>query len=157
MHPKFTLGQSRFASDERAVTPVVSLVLVVALTMILGALVGSSTFGIADQNAKTAPTMALHSHWVGLEDADPDNDRLVLEHQSGNALETARLSIYVDGNPVYEGGNPEGGASFVGWDADVVSAGDSIEITGPSGSGFTGQSFTVYYEMDDKSFVLAEN
>lgn len=148
MHPRFALGQSRFASDERGVTPVISVVLVVALTVIVAALVGSNALGMANHSSETAPNVGFHTDWEG-------SDTLVIEHQSGNAVETARLTIVVDGVLVYDEGVAQNGAAVDVPANGVLAAGDTIEITGASD--FGDRSFTIYYEGNDKSFVLAEN
>ena len=149
MHPTSTSGRSRFASDERGVTPVVSVVLVVALTIVVAALVGSTALATANHAAHAAPSVGFHTHWEG-------GDTLVVEHQSGGVVETARLSIFVDGVEVYDGGDLAGDdVTVTGWDGDEIRAGDTVEIT--SASGFTGDSFAVYYEWDGKSFVLTED
>lgn len=149
MHPEFTPGQSRVASDERGVTPVISIVLVVALTMVVAALVGSNALAVADHSAHAGPSIGFHTHWES-------GDTLVVEHQSGEAVETARLVIVVDGATVYDGGDVAGdGVTVTGWDGDEVRAGDVVEITDPSG--FAGEAFAVYYEWEGKSFVLAED
>jgi len=149
MHSNFTAGRSGIDSDERGVTPVVSMVLVVALTMVLAALVGSNALGVADHSAHAGPSIGFHTHWE-------TGDTLVVEHQSGEAVKTARLAIVVDGATVYDGGDVAGdGVTVTGWDGDEVRAGDVVEITDPSG--FAGESLAVYYEWEGKSFVLAED
>lgn len=148
MHPKFTLGQARSSGDERGVTPVISVVLVVALTTIVAALVGSTALGMANHSAHAAPNIGFHTHWEA-------GDTLVIEHQSGGAVDTARLSIVVDGQEVYDGKDLEKpGVNIEGWEGDEIRAGDTIEITS---AGFTGEEFAVYYEWDGKSFVLTED
>ena len=148
MHPTFTPGRSQFASDERGVTPVISIVLVVALTMIVAALVGSNALGLANHSSEVAPNVGFHTDWEG-------GNVLVVEHQSGNAVETARLTIVVDGTTVYDENSAQNGAT-VDVPADgLLAAGDTIEITGASD--FDDRSFTIYYEGNGKSFVLAGN
>lgn len=148
MHPKFTLDQSGFASDERGVTPVISVVLVIALTMVVAALVGSNALALANHSSEVAPNVGIHTDWTG-------SNVLVVEHQSGSAVEMARLTIVVDGELVYDGGLAQNGATVDAPADGVLAAGDTIEITGASD--FGDRSFTIYYEGNDKSFVLAEN
>ena len=149
MHPELASGQPRFAGDERAVTPVISVVLVVALTVVLAALVGTNALGLATHSAQAAPTVGFHTHWEG-------GDTLVVEHQSGGALDRATITIVVDGATVYDGGDLAGDdVTVVGWDGDRITAGDTVRVT--STSGFAGESFAVYYEWDGRSFVLSED
>lgn len=149
MHPKFTFDRSGFGDDDRGVTPVISVVLVVALTVIVAALVGSNALGMANHSAHAAPNVGFHTHWEG-------TDTLVIEHQSGEAVETARVSVVVDGIEVYDGGDLTGDdVTVTGWDGEKVSAGDTAEIV--SASGFAGEEFAVYYGWDGKSFVLTED
>jgi FlaG/FlaF family flagellin (archaellin) len=149
MHPNTPSGRAGLDGDERGVTPVISVVLVVALTMVVAALVGANALAVADHSAHAAPSVGFHTHWEG-------GDTLVVEHQSGSAVETARIAVFVDGAEVYDGGDLAGdGVTVSGWDGDEIHAGDTATIT--SASGFAGESFAVYYEWDGKSFVLVED
>lgn len=146
------------AADERGVTPVIGVILVVALTVILAALVGTNALGLANHSATSAPNVGFHAGWQATADGNAVNDRLVVEHQSGGAIETARISVVVDGVTVYDGGTAHPDVTVTGWDGEKISAGDTIVVTENGADDvFEGKTYAVYYEWDGRSFVLSED
>lgn len=148
------------ATDTRAVSPVLGVLLMLAVTIVLAALVGGSALGLTNQSAEVAPQVSFHTGWEGFGDGDTENDALVLEHQSGVAMDAEAVTVVVDGVTVYERGvaNPDGLALTVeGWDGETVRAGETLVVREDGGNVFDASRVTVYYESDGKSFVLAEN
>ena len=78
--------------SRRAVAPVVGVVLVVAVTVVLAAIVGAFVVGIGDSG--NAPEAAIT--------ADRDGNELMLTHHSGDPLDVTELTvrIFVDGDPL---------------------------------------------------------
>ncbi|WP_083866582.1 type IV pilin [Natronococcus occultus] len=123
--------------DERAVSPVIGVILMVAITVILAAVIGTFVLGLGDDvTESTAPTA----------DFDFDyEDELTVTHAGGDAIPSSELEVQApsEGEPV----------DFdVDSDADV-SAGDTATVT--AGDGDTVQ---VVWDADgaDSSQVLAE-
>jgi flagellin-like protein len=72
--------------DERAVSPVIGVILMVAITVILAAVIGTFVLGLGDQVQETSP----NAQW----DWDnPASDELELTHESGDSVDPARLEV----------------------------------------------------------------
>ncbi|WP_410508429.1 type IV pilin N-terminal domain-containing protein [Methanosarcina hadiensis] len=67
----------KMSKNDKAVSPVIGVVLMVAITVILAAAIGSSVFGQGP--AKTAPQANINAKIV-------DGDTLVIEHMGGDTL-----------------------------------------------------------------------
>ena len=74
--------------SERAVSPVIGVILMVAITVILAAVIGTFVLGLGDQVQQTSP----NAQW----DWDESGDDLTLTHSSGDSVNPATLSITGD-------------------------------------------------------------
>ncbi|WEL18611.1 Pilin/Flagellin, FlaG/FlaF family [Halorhabdus sp. SVX81] len=74
--------------EDRAVTPVVSNVLLVAIAIILGVTVSVFALGIVEQVGQSPPTAAFETDYTA------DNG-LVLQHRGGDVLDVGGLSVQV--------------------------------------------------------------
>jgi flagellin-like protein len=104
--------------SERAVSPVIGVILMVAITVILAAVIGTFVLGLGDQVQQTSP----NAQWDW--DEDTSNDEITLTHTSGDTVDSARLSFTVDGGEVDDFGTD--GSDF----SNDVSSGDSATIDG---------------------------
>jgi flagellin-like protein len=108
-----------FADDnERGVSPVIGVILMVAITVILAAVIGAFVLGLGDQVSETAPTATI--------DYEFDNaDGVTLSHEGGAELDNSTISININGSV----------APTTGWDGnddDMISAGDTITLESSS-------------------------
>lgn len=103
---------------DRAVSPVIGVILMVAITVILAAVIGVFVLGLQDELGETAPTATL-----SFDDGDEsENYQLILEHEQGDTLEIDELSVVV-------GGESEDLTEFENIDeGDTLSAGESIGL-----------------------------
>ena len=119
-----------FTEDDRAVSPVIGIILMVAITVILAAVIGTFVLGLGDSvTGETAP----QASW-DMADA-PDGDGLVIAHNGGPSVEASNLEITVDGWSV------SSGQQFGG----TVSAGSETTVTGVS----DGQEVQVIWNAPD--------
>lgn len=71
---------------ERAVSPVIGVILMVAITVILAAVIGTFVLGLGDQVQETSP----NAQW----DWDKQsNDDMELSHEGGQNVDPARLEV----------------------------------------------------------------
>lgn len=77
-----------FTADEenRAVSPVIGVILMVAITVILAAVIGTFVLGLGDQVQETSP----NAQWDW---EVQDDDSLDLTHEGGDSVNPARLSM----------------------------------------------------------------
>ena len=92
-------------TEDRAVSPVIGVILMVAITVILAAVVGAFVLGLGDRVSETAPTAQ-----ISFEYNDPN---VVLIHEGGSSFQADRVTLL--GTQEYGVGD---------WDG-TVSAGDS--------------------------------
>ncbi|MDS0243685.1 MULTISPECIES: type IV pilin N-terminal domain-containing protein [unclassified Haloferax] len=86
--------------DESAVSPVIGVILMVAITVILAAVIGTFVLGLGDQVGDTSP-QASFSFDFDNDVSDTDTDaQLVITHESGTSISADRLTVTVDGTGV---------------------------------------------------------
>jgi len=83
----------RLFNDDDAVSPVIGVILMVAITVILAAVIASFVLGLGDQN-NPAPTTSFNF------DYDGDASELTITHEDGDELDAS--VIYVRGDSVGE-------------------------------------------------------
>jgi flagellin-like protein len=121
---------------DRAVSPVIGVILMVAITVILAAVIGAFALSFADGGGSSAPQISLES------DYNETNDNVVtLTVQSGDTFDAENVEFEGDlasqTDADVESGGEDWTASSDFNDGDSVSAGDSIEV------GVTGPDYTV--------------
>ena len=96
---------SLFDADDRAVSPVIGVILMVAITVILAAVIGTFVLDLGQElgDDETAPTMAIdadtHNDFEYNEDGELDGemddpqDFIVMSHETGDELDTDDIEI----------------------------------------------------------------
>jgi len=78
-------------TDDRAVSPVIGVILMVAITVILAAVIGTFVLGLGDQVGESTPNTQLAF------DVDVDNDdnldEITIEHRGGDRIASGDLRI----------------------------------------------------------------
>lgn len=91
----------QFIEDERAVSPVIGVILMVAITVILAAVIGTFVLGLGDQVQQTTP-QASFGFSTGTESpgagVDPVTE-MTITHESGDTISQSDLTVSVNGNP----------------------------------------------------------
>jgi flagellin-like protein len=102
-----------FNSDDRAVSPVIGVILMVAITVILAAVIGTFVLGLGDSLGDSQPTAQISV------DVDQSNSNVTFEHQGGDSIESGAMTVIVSG----DGNSVEQTEVF----ADRFSVGDTVE------------------------------
>lgn len=105
------------ADDEnRAVSPVIGVILMVAITVILAAVIGTFVLGLGDQVQQTSP----NAQWDW---ENPDSKNLSVTHEGGDSVTASTLEVT---------GSSSQDASCTsnsdGWGVDEVTAGDTCDV-----------------------------
>ncbi|AXG11303.1 type IV pilin [Haloplanus rubicundus] len=110
-------------TEDRAVSPVIGVILMVAITVILAAVIGTFVLGLGDQVSDNAPQASFSFDFNdGGDGFDGTSDDIVnITHEGGETIENSTLSVSGD----------DSGLTYVpsdsNWGDDgVVSAGDRI-------------------------------
>ena len=87
-----------FNSDDRAVSPVIGVILMVAITVILAAVIGTFVLGLGDSLGDSQPTAQIS--------ADITNESVTFSHDGGDSIASEDLRVIVTaGNNSAEQGN----------------------------------------------------
>jgi flagellin-like protein len=128
-----------FNANDRAVSPVIGVILMVAITVILAAVIGTFVLGLGDSLGNSQPSAQL-----SVENSTSNN--ITVSHNGGDSIRAGDLTVNVGGEGVV---NLEDNSSLAA--GDQFSVGDSTEV-----SGFTpesGDRVVIIHEPSD-SIIL---
>jgi len=138
--------------DEKAVSPVIGVILMVAITVILAAVIGTFVLGLGDQVQSTTPQASFGFETSNVGDDNNGNDEVSITHESGDSIDTNNLELTIGGTTYYEGGNTAGsGVTYPTntWDGDSVSAGSTITVAEDSDAWNGDTTVRVIYDSPD--------
>jgi flagellin-like protein len=105
-------------TDEEAVSPVIGVILMVAITVILAAVIGTFVLGLGDQVQSTSPQASFNFDFDAGGDGTftgaNNDDVLEITHDGGDSVPSARLTVLVGGSD----------ASTLTWDSSTAFSGD---------------------------------
>lgn len=100
-------------TEDRAVSPVIGVILMVAITVILAAVIGAFVLGLGDSASETAPSAQIDFDY----DTDEnDNDLVTLTHDGGNSFQASNVNLTGGGDSI----------GVDGWEG-TISAGSSSD------------------------------
>lgn len=111
-------------TDDRAVSPVIGVILMVAITVILAAVIGAFVLGLGNEVSEAQPGVSL-----GLEFPGASDDTVRITHRGGDTFDSADVSVRVGSEYAYRTGARDAftQSSSPSWPARV-SAGDVLEL-----------------------------
>ena len=83
--------KERFSGEDRAVSPVIGVILMVAITVILAAVIGTFVLGLTDEVNQTAPTASFTVDGV-----DADQDNVTVRHEGGDTIEADETTFIIE-------------------------------------------------------------
>ena len=104
------------SSDDRGVSPVIGVILMVALTVILATVLGTVVLDFASGVSEQPPQAAFDYEF------DTVDNNVTITHISGDRIDNSTLRVQIDGERAL--GDGDGGWS------DEIAAGDSVTING---------------------------
>ena len=107
--------------EERAVSPVIGVILMVAITVILAAVIGTFVLGLGDQVQTTAPNAQFSFDYDSAA-----NDNLTVTHNGGDGIEASEL--YLSGDVETAGGAGDLSWAETGSVSSTVRAGQSVRV-----------------------------
>jgi len=131
--------------DDRAVSPVIGVILMVAITVILAAVIGTFVLGLGDQVQSTTPQVSF-----GFDQSSEANGSLsgthkvvTVTHETGDTLDESNVDISVNGNPAL----------------GVDSSEETTDLFSGSGevSAGTSEKVELYYTGADVSTATGKN
>jgi flagellin-like protein len=122
----------KFSKDEDAVSPVIGVILMVAITVILAAVIATSVFNMSDNLGESPPTVSI----TAKNNAADSTLDIIIDHNGGDPLKGSEWKISV----AKEGTNPKYVTSTASDDFEVggriimegdeTIAGNSYNFTG---------------------------
>jgi flagellin-like protein len=91
--------------DEDAVSPVIGVILMVAITVILAAVIGTFVLGLGDQVQSSAPNANFQieypsSNYEPVSDGTSDTDQIRVTHNGGQDIDVNNLEVQVGSTTV---------------------------------------------------------
>lgn len=86
------------ASDDRGVSPVIGVILMVAITVILAAVIGTFVLGMADDLGESAPkaSISITDAEAALSDTTANEETLFfIEHSSGDSIDASNMEVTI--------------------------------------------------------------
>jgi len=125
------MDTTRFIGDEEAVTPVIGIILVVAITVVLAAVIGQFVIDTGNERTSTQPQVSFEFTY------DETGPTLNATHGSGNPIENpnSRLTAKGDESPSISDITGDGDGELNSGDTVEISLnnkfsdGDTVEIT----------------------------
>ena len=160
----------RLLTDDEAVSPVIGVILMVAITVILAAVIGTFVLGLGDQVGNTAPQASFTFDYA---DNTDGADVLEITHDGGDSISDAALAVTSDTTFQQGDGNTttDAGATSVGLDESSATtpwgqtdgeyaAGDTFAITAdtPGTTSLDGATVRVVWSAEggDSSATLGK-
>jgi flagellin-like protein len=81
-------------NDDRAVSPVIGVILMVAITVILAAVIGTFVLGLGDQVSQTTPSSSFQFNY---DRVDGGEDTLTIAHNGGDTLTASEVRVAISG------------------------------------------------------------
>lgn len=123
--------ETRLDAENRAISPVIGVVLMVAITVLLAATAASFFLGLQDDTQQRNPTVGMGFDYTG----DGTGDTLEVEHDSGDTVAASQVYVVVR-DAAGNGGDPNVRKSFSALGASgEVSAGEGVVLDGAALNG----------------------
>jgi flagellin-like protein len=120
-------------TDDDAVSPVIGVILMVAITVILAAVIATFVLGLGEQLSDSAPSATFDF------DYDEDNTELTITHTGGDTIKASDLYVRGIASPgdwttvgSYDADSDIGAGASV---APTVNAGDTVRVVWESDQG----------------------
>ena len=132
--------------DDRAVSPVIGVILMVAITVILAAVIGTFVLGLGDQVQTTAPNAQIAF--------DSSSSDVTVTHDGGDTLDGNQTFFAFSDEGVFEDENEVDATENETWwdydnDAEEVRAGNSLTFNATNSEWEDGDSITVTWESPE--------
>jgi flagellin-like protein len=137
-------------NDNDAVSPVIGVILMVAITVILAAVIGTFVLGLGDQVSNTAPQASFTFDLEDNLDYDTNNggttddgDILTITHDGGDSITASQLTVKSDVDADLTDTRPGDGDVITGG-SSAVSGSEAYDSTGIGSGDDVSAGSTVY-------------
>jgi len=126
--------------DEKGVSPVIGVILMVAITVILAAVIASFVFGLGSKAPKSAPQAQL----VVTKAVNNSTETIYIQHQGGEQIKLADMQIIVTNGTASEAiPVTKSNVSVNVTEDDFFSVGEELKVNTTKDYGKVGATITV--------------
>lgn len=141
---------------ERAVSPVIGVILMVAITVILAAVIGTFVLGLGDRVSQASPNANF-----GFDYTAGNNDVVEITHDGGDGVASEQVKVTIGGDDAWDSDSNFGSGFTAGsaWSGKLT-AGSSLTIVEDGTDSITdGDAVKVIWNADgsDKTAVIGES
>ena len=141
--------------EERAVSPVIGVILMVAITVILAAVIGTFVLGLGDRISQAQPNAQFDfDYTVG------NNDEVEISHDGGDGVESSQVTVTIGGDTAWDSDGFGGGFTAGSAWSGKLTAGSSLTIVEDGTDSITdGETVKIIWtaEGSDKTAVIGES
>ena len=130
------------SDDSRAVSPVIGVILMVAITVILAAVIGTFVLGLGDQ-VESAPQASFNF------DLDEDANEIQISHRGGDSIDVSNIELRIGGTQVSSGNENLDSVS-----GSTINAGTTVTVS-DLGSDDAGETLDIVFISSDSQNVIA--
>lgn len=141
--------------DDDAVSSVLGVVLMVAVTIVLAAVIGTFVLGIGEELTDPSPRVVFE-YSMDVDDG-PGNSSVVVLHSNGDQFDRQNVEITIDGDLAYVNGRTQGqySAGGGGWPVRVT-AGDRLEIEDSGSQIESGDMLRIIWNDGEHASIIGE-
>jgi len=119
-----------FKNDRTGVSPVIGVILMVAVTVIIAAVIGSTALGLGDSVSESPPQASFEFEQADFTLVDNqgetrDIQAVYIEHTAGESVDPKDIKVTVDGKPTYAINNKTDPSYPLHWNDDGSMDSDS--------------------------------
>ena len=134
------------SDDSRAVSPVIGVILMVAITVILAAVIGTFVLGLGD-SVESAPQASFNF------DYDDTNEKVTIRHRGGDNIDASKLEVRVNGQSIADDGDVSYDGSKLSDQYSSFNAGNEVTIQDTNDYD-SGDNVDVVYISGDKQDII---
>lgn len=139
--------------EDDAVSSVLGVVLMVAVTIILAAVIGTFVLGIGSDLTDSSPSVS----WETADNLNGSEQSVVLIHGGGDDVDRSNLEVTVGGETAYRNGDATNGYDDTSnWD-DPVQTGSRLRVVNGTNTMNQGEMVRIIWHSEDKTTILKEH
>ena len=139
--------KSAFQNNERAVSPVIGVILMVAITVILAAVIGTFVLGLGDSLGDSQPTAQLQ---FSADEGDAGEGTITIEHTGGGEIRLSEFEIQVRGGTTDASGTL---SEEIDESQSTLGVGEEVTITYDSGAEEDADNIRLIHNPSDSIYA----
>jgi FlaG/FlaF family flagellin (archaellin) len=144
-----------FCTEDDAVSSVLGVVLMVAITIILAAIVGTFVLGIGEGLTNPTPEVVF-DYSTDVNDDDSKKSSVTILHAGGDGLESERLEVTIEGETAWAGGSDSGPYTATRNWPNEVTGGDRLRLEDDTTTINGGEEVLIIWTGENQATILSK-